>query len=72
MTRFMAKNSKWLENIFYGQRGANMARLEKSGHQMARLATLISLLTGTGTGFSRADYGRERADVNGDSTLQVD
>ena len=49
-----------------------MARHEKSGHQMARLATLISLLTGTGTGFSRADYGRERADVNGDSTLQVD
>ena len=30
----------WPENIFYGQRGANIARLEKSGHQMARLATL--------------------------------
>ena len=40
MARFMARNSKWPENIFYGQRGANMARLEKSGHQMARLATL--------------------------------
>ena len=41
MARFMARNSKWPENIFYGQRGANMARLEKSGHQMARLATLF-------------------------------
>ena len=36
----MARNSKWPENIFYGQRGANMARFEKSGHQMANLATL--------------------------------
>ena len=40
MARFMARNSKWPENIFYGQRGANMARLEKSGHQMANLAAL--------------------------------
>ena len=40
MARFMARNSKWPENIFYGQRGANMARFEKSGHQMANLATL--------------------------------
>ena len=47
MARFMARNSKWPENIFYGQRGANMARLEKSGHQMARLATLISIRTAT-------------------------
>ena len=43
MARFMARNSKWPENIFYGQRGANMARLEKSGHQMARLATLKNI-----------------------------
>ena len=40
MARFMARNSKWPENIFYGQRGANMARFEKSGHQMANLAAL--------------------------------
>ena len=42
MARFMARNSKWPENIFYGQRGANMARFEKSGHQMANLAALFS------------------------------
>ena len=42
MARFMARNSKWPENIFYGQRGANMARFEKSGHQMANLAALSS------------------------------
>ena len=41
MARFMARNSKWPENIFYGQGGSNKARLEKSGHQMARLATLF-------------------------------
>ena len=41
MARFMARNSKWPENIFYGQRGANMARFEKSGHQMANLAALL-------------------------------
>ena len=41
MIRFMAGNSKWPENIFFGQRGANMARLGKYGHQMARLATLF-------------------------------
>ena len=40
MARFMARNSKWPEIIFYGQRGANMAKLDKSGYQMARLATL--------------------------------
>ena len=40
MARFMARNSKWPENIFYGQRGTNMARFEKSGHQMANLAAL--------------------------------
>ena len=40
MARFMARNSKWPENIFYGQGGSNKARLEKSGHQMAKLATL--------------------------------
>ena len=42
MARFMARNSKWPENIFYGQRGANMARFEKSGHQMANLAALTA------------------------------
>ena len=42
MARFMARNSKWPENIFYGQRGANMARFEKSGHQMANLAALVT------------------------------
>ena len=42
MARFMARNSKWPENIFYGQRGANMARFEKSGHQMANLAALFN------------------------------
>ena len=41
MARFMARNGKWPENIFYGQGGSDMARLEKSGHQMARLATLL-------------------------------
>ena len=41
MARFMARNSRWPENIFYGEGGSNMAKLEKSGHQMARLATLI-------------------------------
>ena len=41
MASFMARNSKWPENIFYGQGGSNMAKLEKSGHQMARLATLL-------------------------------
>ena len=40
MARFMARNITWPENIFYGQGGSNKARLEKSGHQMARLATL--------------------------------
>ena len=45
MARFMARNSKWPENIFYGQRGANMARFEKSGHQMANLATLSYVIT---------------------------
>ena len=41
MARFMARNSKWPENIFYGQGGSNEARLDKSGHQMARMATLF-------------------------------
>ena len=41
MARFMARNSRWPENIFHGQGGSNMARLDKCGHQMARLTTLL-------------------------------